>query len=119
MCREDSFVTKMILRTLATGAMLTCFAWGLFPAIALAADPITIGFGMSLTGKLAANGKMALLGMQIWEDDVNSRGGLLGRPVKLVYYDDPCRSQLSGRRYSLACPAPASTMNFTIKDTSQ
>jgi branched-chain amino acid transport system substrate-binding protein len=81
-------VTKMILRTLATGAMLTCFAWGLFPAIALAADPITIGFGMSLTGKLAANGKMALLGMQIWEDDVNSRGGLLGRPVKLVYYDD-------------------------------
>ncbi len=55
---------------------------------ASAADPIKIGLGMSLTGKLAGNGKMALLGMQIWEDDVNAAGGLLGRPVKLVYYDD-------------------------------
>ena len=55
---------------------------------AQAADPIRIGFGMALTGKLAAVGKMALLGMQIWEDDINAAGGLLGRPVKLVYYDD-------------------------------
>jgi branched-chain amino acid transport system substrate-binding protein len=55
---------------------------------ASAADPIKIGLGMSLTGKFAGNGKMALLGMQIWEDDVNAAGGLLGRPVKLVYYDD-------------------------------
>jgi len=55
---------------------------------AKAADPIKIGMGMSLTGKLAATGKMALVGMQIWEDDINAAGGLLGRPVKLVYYDD-------------------------------
>ncbi len=53
-----------------------------------AADPIKIGFGMALTGPLAANGKMSLLAMQIWEDDVNAKGGLLGRPVKLIYYDD-------------------------------
>ncbi len=59
-----------------------------FAMPAHAADPIKIGFGMSLTGKLAATGKMALAGMQIWEDDINAAGGLLGRPVKLVYYDD-------------------------------
>src|SRR5205809_148888 len=53
-----------------------------------AAEPITIGFGMALTGGLAAAGKTALLAMQIWQDDVNAKGGLLGRPVKLVYYDD-------------------------------
>jgi branched-chain amino acid transport system substrate-binding protein len=53
-----------------------------------AADPIRIGFGMSLTGPLAANGKSSLLAMKIWEDDINAKGGLLGRPVKLVYYDD-------------------------------
>ena len=52
------------------------------------AEPITIGFGMALTGGLAAAGKTALLAMQIWQDDVNAKGGLLGRPVKLVYYDD-------------------------------
>ena len=53
-----------------------------------AAQPIKIGFGMALTGGLAANGKAALLAMQIWKDDVNKKGGLLGRPVELVYYDD-------------------------------
>jgi branched-chain amino acid transport system substrate-binding protein len=52
------------------------------------AKPLTIGFGMALTGSLAPNGKSALLGMQIWEEDINAKGGLLGRPVKLVYYDD-------------------------------
>ena len=51
-------------------------------------NPITIGFGMALTGGLAPNGKAALLAMQIWEADINAKGGLLGRPVKLVYYDD-------------------------------
>jgi branched-chain amino acid transport system substrate-binding protein len=50
--------------------------------------PIKIGLSMSLTGPLAANGKSALLAMQIWAADVNAKGGLLGRPVKLVYYDD-------------------------------
>ena len=56
--------------------------------IAQAADPIKIGFGMALTGGLSANGKPALLAMQIWKDDVNKKGGLLGRQVELVFYDD-------------------------------
>src|SRR6516225_5878165 len=64
-------------------------AAGLLVATAArAAEPITIGFGMALTGGLAAAGKTALLAMQIWQEDVNAKGGLLGRPVKLVYYDD-------------------------------
>jgi branched-chain amino acid transport system substrate-binding protein len=55
---------------------------------ARAAEPITIGFGMALTGSIAANGRAALIAMKLWEDDINAEGGLLGRPVKLVYYDD-------------------------------
>src|SRR5262245_64929537 len=55
---------------------------------AQAANPIKIGFGMALTGGLAGNGQGALLAMQIWRDDVNKAGGLLGRPVELIYYDD-------------------------------
>jgi branched-chain amino acid transport system substrate-binding protein len=55
---------------------------------ARAAEPIKIGFSMALTGGLAPNGKSALLAMQIWEHDINAKGGLLGRPVKLIYYDD-------------------------------
>jgi len=53
-----------------------------------AAPPLTIGFDMSLTGSIAPNGKAALLAMQIWAEDINAKGGLLGRPVKLLYYDD-------------------------------
>src|SRR5262244_2990761 len=55
-------------------------------------QPVTIGFSMALTGPLAANGKQALLGMKIWEEEINKKGGLLGRPVKLVYYDDQSNS---------------------------
>src|SRR4051794_4457864 len=58
------------------------------PALAQSGDPIRIGFGMALSGPLAANGKSSLVAMKVWEDDVNAKGGLLGRPVKLVYYDD-------------------------------
>src|SRR5215217_1947871 len=75
----------IVCRLASAAAMLALlFAAGL----ARAADPITIGFGMALTGPLAANGKMSLLAMKIWEEDVNAKGGLNGRPVKLVYYDD-------------------------------
>jgi branched-chain amino acid transport system substrate-binding protein len=69
-------------------AWLVAAALSLAAAQAEAEEPIKIGFGMALTGPLAANGKMSLVAMQVWEDDVNAKGGLLGRPVKLVYYDD-------------------------------
>jgi branched-chain amino acid transport system substrate-binding protein len=61
---------------------------GLGVAVAQAQQEIKIGCGMALTGGLAANGKQALLGAKIWEETVNKNGGLLGRPVKIVYYDD-------------------------------
>src|SRR5215468_7524100 len=57
-------------------------------APARAADPIKVGFSMALTGAVAPNGKQNLLALEIWRDDVNAKGGLLGRPVELVYYDD-------------------------------
>src|SRR5580693_653164 len=55
---------------------------------ACADEPIKIGFGFSQTGPLAPNGKQALLGARIWEEEINATGGLLGRKVELVVYDD-------------------------------
>ncbi|MGB6756048.1 MAG: amino acid ABC transporter substrate-binding protein, partial [Xanthobacteraceae bacterium] len=63
-------------------------AAGHFSAAAQNSPPIKIGFSMSLTGPLAANGKQALLGAKIWAEEVNAKGGLLGRQVELVNYDD-------------------------------
>ncbi len=55
---------------------------------AFAQQPLKIGFGMTLTGPLAGNGKAALMAMEEWRDDVNAKGGLLGRKVEFTYYDD-------------------------------
>ena len=75
---------RNFLRALLAAAL---FAWSA-PPEACASEPITIGLGMALTGGLAVVGKSGLLAMQIWAEDVNAKGGLLGRPVKLIYYDD-------------------------------
>src|SRR5712691_10722795 len=53
-----------------------------------AQEPIKIGFSVALTGGLASSGKAHLLSKQIWAEEINAKGGLLGRPVKLIYYDD-------------------------------
>jgi branched-chain amino acid transport system substrate-binding protein len=63
------------------------------PAIARAADPIRVGMTMALTGGVAPIGKQVLTALQIWRDDVNTKGGLLGRPVELVFYDDQSNPQ--------------------------
>jgi branched-chain amino acid transport system substrate-binding protein len=60
----------------------------ILPSAANAAEPIRIGMTMALTGGVAPIGKQVLAGLQIWRDDVNAKGGLLGRPVQLVFYDD-------------------------------
>jgi branched-chain amino acid transport system substrate-binding protein len=51
-------------------------------------QPIKIGMSMAQTGGLAAGGRASLLGIEIWRDDINARGGLLGRKVELIVYDD-------------------------------
>jgi branched-chain amino acid transport system substrate-binding protein len=80
-------LTRRHIAALLVGAAAgTALAAG--PALAQSGEPIKIGFSMALTGPLSPNGKQALLGMKIWEEDINKAGGLLGRPVKLVYYDD-------------------------------
>src|SRR6266700_3563070 len=73
-------ISRRVLGALFVGLALS--------GTALAQQPLKIGFGMSLTGPLAGNGKAALIAMEIWRDDVNAKGGILGRKVEFVYYDD-------------------------------
>jgi branched-chain amino acid transport system substrate-binding protein len=72
----------------ALGAVLLAAGLAAAPVSAQSGEPIKIGFSMALTGALASNGKQALLGAKIWEEEINAKGGLLGRPVKLINYDD-------------------------------
>ena len=58
------------------------------PVRAAEPEPIKIGFGEALTGSLAVIGKSGIVATQIWAEQINAKGGLLGRPVKLIYYDN-------------------------------
>src|SRR6201990_3159357 len=78
-------IMSLALRRLVWGVMALL---GLGSGPAQAQEPIKIGFSVSLTGGLASSGKAHLLSKQIWAEEINARGGLLNRPVKLVYYDD-------------------------------
>ncbi len=63
--------------------------------------PIRIGMSMPQTGGLAGGGKASLLGIEIWRDDVNAKGGLLGgRKVELVVYDDKSSASETPAIYS-------------------
>src|ERR1700752_3158427 len=68
--------------TIAVGTL------GLTSGVMADQPPIKIGMSMPQTGGLAGGGKASLLGIEIWRDDVNAKGGLLGRKVELVVYDD-------------------------------
>jgi branched-chain amino acid transport system substrate-binding protein len=88
-----NFSRRDLLKTSAATAAL-------FAVPALAATPLKIGFAMSLTGPNAGAGKMFLLAREVWRDDINSKGGLLGRPVEFVYYDDQSNPSLVPALYA-------------------
>ena len=50
--------------------------------------PITIGASISLSGVYSENGMALQKGYQLWQDAVNSRGGILGRPIKFDFISD-------------------------------
>jgi branched-chain amino acid transport system substrate-binding protein len=73
----------------------------LFSALAAAQQgPIKIGMSMPQTGPLGAGGKAALVALRMWVDDVNAKGGLLGRKVEFIVYDDQTSPALTPAIYT-------------------
>jgi len=83
----SGMLSRFVMRLAASLAVVLSVAWSV-TVHAQTKDPIKVGFSMSLTGAVAPNGRQLLTSIEIWRDDVNAAGGLLGRPVELVYYDD-------------------------------
>ena len=73
------------LRASAAALLVSVFA--ITGALAQS-GPIKVGVGLALTGAGASPGKMLLAALELWRDDVNAKGGLLGRKVELIHYDD-------------------------------
>jgi branched-chain amino acid transport system substrate-binding protein len=74
---------NLTLKKLAAGAALALGA-----VAALAATPIKIGSVLSVTGPAAFLGDPELKTLQLYIEDINKKGGVLGRPLELVHYDD-------------------------------
>ena len=81
-------ICRSWLKTTSAAASIALASLAASITHATAADPIRVGLSLSLTGPTAPAGKQVLAGLEIWRDDLNKKGGLLGRPVQLVYYDD-------------------------------
>lgn len=86
-------------RTLLGGTIAVAVL-GLATAAIAQQAPIKIGMSMAQTGGLAGGGKASLLGIEVWRDDVNAKGGLLGRKVELVVYDDKSSASETPAIYS-------------------
>jgi branched-chain amino acid transport system substrate-binding protein len=82
------------------GGMTAAAVIGLTSGAVAQQPPIKIGMSMAQTGGLAGGGKASQLGIEIWRDDVNASGGLLGRKVELVVYDDKSSASETPAIYS-------------------
>ncbi len=74
---------KQSMKKLVAGTALVIGAFG-----AIAAEPIKIGSVLSVTGPAAFLGDPELKTLQLYVDDINKKGGVIGRPLQLVHYDD-------------------------------
>src|SRR5580692_81003 len=66
---------------------------------ALAADPVRIGVALSQTGNLADSAAPYFKGLDLWREQANARGGLAGRPIEFVVYDDRSDPATAARLY--------------------
>jgi branched-chain amino acid transport system substrate-binding protein len=80
-------------------AATTAFAAVALSASASAADPVRIGVALSQTGNLADSAAPYFKGLDLWREQANSRGGLAGRPVEFVVYDDRSDPATAARLY--------------------
>jgi branched-chain amino acid transport system substrate-binding protein len=79
---------KNLTRLALPSAMALAAGLWLAAPPARAADPIKVGMSLALTGAGAPAGKMLQAAIELWRDDINAKGGLLGRPVEIIIYDD-------------------------------
>jgi len=65
-----------------------------------AETPVKVGLSLGLTGRYQEMGQMQQMEFRLWGAQVNQRGGLLGRPLQLIIYDDHSDRDTAVRLYS-------------------
>lgn len=85
-------VTTLVVTACGTSASTTASS---------TAQPITVGISLPLSGQFAADGLATLNGYKLWASDVNTNGGLLNRPVKLVIRNDNSNEKTVASDYNV------------------
>jgi branched-chain amino acid transport system substrate-binding protein len=85
-------IRKIVLAAAAAAALA-------LPMSANAADPVRIGVALSQTGNLADSAAPYFKGLDLWREQANARGGLAGRPIEFVVYDDRSDPATAARLY--------------------
>src|SRR5436190_11478429 len=81
-----NFTRRKVIAGAGAAAVAAALPGG--SAFAQGSGPVKIGMSMPQTGSLGAGGQAALLALRMWVEDVNQKGGLLGRKVDFTVYDD-------------------------------
>ena len=96
-----------LLNAIHTGSSVFRWTIAIFLAVLLfyapaisAENPIKVGATVSLEGKYVETSRMIKYGYEMWESQVNQKGGILGRKVELILYDDKSRPDLVRKYYS-------------------
>src|ERR1700722_11081036 len=87
------------MKTIILSVVAAVAAAVALPALARAADPVRIGVALSQTGNLADSAAPYFKGLDLWREQANARGGLAGRPIEFVIYDDRSDPATSARLY--------------------
>ncbi|HET7246964.1 MAG TPA: ABC transporter substrate-binding protein, partial [Streptosporangiaceae bacterium] len=99
---------RLVAMTAASAAVAACGLSSNSNTNALLAgptgQPITVGISLPLAGPQHAggfdtDGQATKRGYELWASDVNSHGGLLGRPVKLIILNDKGDPKIDGNNY--------------------
>src|SRR5690554_5906150 len=81
--RRGIHMLKTLLKSAAAAAAVLCVATG-----AVAAEPIKIGAFLSATGGMSFLGDPEKKTLELYVDRLNKAGGVLGRKIELIVYDD-------------------------------
>jgi len=87
-----------MIRKLVLAATMAVTAFAVSTS-ANAGEPIRIGVALSQTGNLADSAAPYFKGLDLWREQANTRGGLAGRPIEFVVYDDRSDPATAARLY--------------------
>src|SRR5690606_13818551 len=99
--REETSIMTIDRRSfsLALGTLGASTLWGTTSQAQPTGTPVRIGGTLALTGPLSSVGLVHKLTGEIYVDELNKRGGLLGRPVEWIVKDDQSKPDLTRTLY--------------------